>query len=172
MKELLLAERGEYLKNGVVVFVFNFKGEVLVVEENTHNGDTGKSLGQRGVICETARFGEDWFATVDRGLAEELGIDGQQPRSGSLFLGQTAFLPGVLARVAALVWTGKEGALLTAKGDGEVTPIGWFNLEALYQMENLRPGVKNVLDACRQRKTLEMFREIAMAHHNGKTNLD
>lgn len=172
MKELLLTEPGEYRKEGVVVFVFNTRGEVLVVQENGHNGDTGKSSGQRGVICETARDGEDWFATVDRGLAEELGIDGQQSRSGSLFLGQTAFLPHVLARVAAVVWTGEPDALLRVRGDGEVVPLGWFSLETFYQTENLRPGVKRVLEACRQKGTLEMFREIAMAHHNGKTNLD
>jgi len=146
-------------KRGVVAFIFNRKGEVLLVRENSGRKDTGGIEGSYGVICETANEGETCWQTFRRGVLEELGLDPQQmvlfriDPEGS-FLGETLFMEGVLAQVVAVGWTGDESTLLSTQGDGEVTPVGWVRTENLANYQ-LRPGVRNVLEACSQHHALD-----------------
>jgi len=142
-----------YIKHGVAVFVFNRDGEVLLVQENTPNPSTGKKSGDYSVLCETSEEGEDWSETVIRAFKEELGITPEESGKNLkidpnfCFLGESLFVEGVLARVVAVYWTEDKNSLLKTVGDGEIKVVGWEDVDRL-NLYNLRPGVKNVLDAC------------------------
>jgi len=147
-------EAGEtYLKVGVVVFILNEKGEVLVVRENFSGEATKKNAGEFGVICETSREGETWQQTLMRGLQEELGLTSDKIENSFIFnpnycfLGETVFVEGVLARVAVIgcnrdIFTGGQ-----ADSGGEISVIGWERPERLISY-SLRIGVRNVLERC------------------------
>lgn len=144
-----------YKKVGVVIFLVNSEGKILVVQEHSENPITGKETGTFGVVCETSREGEEWGETVIRGLAEELGIDPRvekevfkiDPRG--CFLGESLLIEGILARVVVVHWRGNDRELLLAKGDGEVSIVGWERPESLISYPlRTRKGVKEVLQEC------------------------
>lgn len=143
----------KYFKVGVVIFVFNQKGEVLLVRENLTELSTGKKSGDLSVICETSEEKESWEESVIRGLKEELGIDFREgnnffqinPRR--CFLGESVFMNGILVRVVTIHWSGEDKVLLSAVGDGEVSVVGWEKPENLLSYP-LRIGVRKVLQEC------------------------
>lgn len=143
----------KYQKAGVVVFVLNQSGEILMVRENLNDSTTGKESGTFGVVCETSDEGEDWEETVIRGLMEELGISLQETPSvfrispDSCFLGESLFVDGVLARVATVYFTGDSDKLLSTAGGGEVSIVGWEKPENLLSYP-LRIGVRKILEEC------------------------
>lgn len=142
-----------YLKVGVVAFILNEKGEVLVVRENFGGEITKKNAGEFGVLSETSQEGENWQQTLMRGLQEELGLTSDKIKDSFIFnpnycfLGETVFVEGVLARVVVI---GCRGDIFT-KGQvgnvGEVSVIGWERPEQLLSYP-LRIGVRNVLERC------------------------
>lgn len=143
----------KYFKVGVVIFVFNQKGEVLLVRENSTELSTGKKAGDLSVICETSKEKESWEETVIRGLEEELGIDFEgeenffQIDPEDCFLGEGVFVKGILVRVVTIHWSGEDKVLLSAVGDGEVSVVGWEKPENLLSYP-LRIGVRKVLQEC------------------------
>lgn len=155
----------KYRKTGVVVFVLNQEGNALVVRENSEESVTGKEKGSLGVICETSQEGEGWEGTVIRGLKEELGIDSRQTSNIKIdpehcFLGESLFVEGVLARVAIVHWVGNDDVLLSASGDGEVTPVGWEKPKDLVSRP-LREGVKKILQECLDEGLIEKAKGIS-----------
>lgn len=142
-----------YRKTGVVIFLFNREGEVLLLRETFSEQETRKEAGQYGVVCETSEPGEGWEHTVMRGFAEELGINPSKHQgvlkvAASSFLGETTFVEGVLARVVVVYWDhDKEAITLLTQATDEVEIVGWEKLENLPSY-NLREGVRNVLNAC------------------------
>lgn len=137
----------------MVVFIFNNRGETLLLQERGKIHDTdGAKVGDFSVVCETANPGEDWAANVVRGIKEELGFEvltaGQfavDPEK--CFIGESVFGPRVLARVAILHYAGEPNDLLTAYGDGEVVVVGWRKPEELLSYP-LRSGVRKILAEC------------------------
>lgn len=155
-----------YRKVGVVVFIFNNHGELLLLQERGKVHDTdGAKTGDFSVICETANPKEDWAANVVRGIQEELGqevlatgrfaVDPQR-----CFVGESIFGPGVLARVAILHYIGEPDDLLSASGDGEVVVVGWQKPQELLKYP-LRSGVRKILKECINGRE---FREVDAAH--------
>lgn len=142
-----------YRKVGAVVFVFNNRGETLLLQERGKVHDTdGAKTGDFSVICETANPGEDWAANVVRGIREELGQEALATGRFAVdpkrcFVGESVFGPGVLARVAILHYTGEPNDLLSAEGDGEVLVVGWQKPEELLRYP-LRSGVRKILAEC------------------------
>lgn len=143
----------KYQKVGVVIFVLNQKGEVLVVREESPNPITGKESGDFGVVCETSKEGEGWEETVIRGLGEELGINLQEMEdvfridTERCFLGESLFVEGVLARVVVVHWKGEKEMLLSMADNTEVSVAGWEKPENLPSYP-LRIGVRKILDEC------------------------
>ncbi len=150
--------RERYQKVGVVVFILNELGEVLVVRENSANLDTGKRVGEYGVICETSNGGETWEETVIRGLGQELGIEPDQVSTffrvspDESFLGESPFVDGVLARVVAIRWVG-QADFTSFSGDGEVSIVGWEKPGNL-PFYRLRAGVRKILGECLEGRVL------------------
>ncbi len=150
----------KYKKVGVVAFVINNDGEVLVVQENSSKASTVKKAGECGVLCETSEGDESWMETLMRGFREELGIDGQNARelleidSEENFLGEGLFVEGVLARVCTVGWRGSKEEAMKLTGDGEVRVVGWSRIEDLSAL-NLRPGVRNILNQCLEQDLLK-----------------
>jgi len=148
-----IAER--YKKVGVVIFLVNSEGKILLVQEHSENPNTGKESGTLGVICETSREGERWEETVVRGLSEELGIDPGVEKEVFMidpegcFLGETLFIEGVLARVIVIHWRGDDRELFSAKGDGEISIVGWERPAFLISSPlKIRRGVEKVIQEC------------------------
>lgn len=150
----------KYKKVGVVAFVINDDGEVLVVQENSSKVSTAKEAGECGVLCETSEGDESWMETLMRGFREELGIDGQKASellridSDNNFLGEGLFVEGILARVCTVSWRGPKEEALKLSGDGEVSVVGWLRIEDLSAL-NLRPGVRNILNQCLEQDLLK-----------------
>ncbi len=149
----------KYQKVGVVIFVLNKDGEILLLRENTQNTVTGKTPGEYGVVCETSQEAEDWKETVIRGFKEELGIDPEvddilkiDPKSS--FLGETLFVEGVLARALVVYWTKEKDMIFSFVGDGEIEIVGWKHIED-FSSYNLRTGVRNVLQSCLKHNLLQ-----------------
>ncbi|MCK4588563.1 NUDIX hydrolase [Candidatus Woesebacteria bacterium] len=149
----------KYQEVGVVVFVFNEEGEILVIKENTQNLVTRKNVGDYGVICETTKEGESWEETVMRGLEEELGLAHAELASifeinpEHCFLGESLFVESVLARVVVVHLVEMELPL----GDvnvSEISVIGWEKSENLLSYQ-LRAGVRNVLQKCLEMDLLQ-----------------
>lgn len=142
-----------YRKIGVVVFILNSKGQTLLLQEDKANPETGRSVGEFSVLCETSEDDELWQETVVRGLQEELGLrtdqifDYFELNSEECFLGETLFVDGVLARVILTHYKGPDNLFFSLSGDGEVNVIGWENPENLCAF-NLRVGVRKVLSEC------------------------
>src|SRR3990170_7169621 len=123
----------KFEKYGTVIFIFNTKGELLTCRENSSRELTGKVKGELSVICETAESGEALEETTLRGIKEELGLDENgisnllwlEPNTS--YLGETIFIPGVLAGVVKFYCN--DHALLheinNGRGDGEVSDICW-----------------------------------------------
>ncbi|MGB6839248.1 MAG: NUDIX domain-containing protein [Microgenomates group bacterium] len=154
-------------KVGVVVFICDLNGEVLVVKEKLSNPDTGKEVGSYAVLCETSESEEGWNETVMRGSKEELGIDIYQ--SDKLFkidpkhclLGESLFVEGVLARVAIIYYTrGKETLLSLVPESGEVVVAGWERPRELLSYP-LRLGVRKILEECLQEGLLDRFKQFS-----------
>src|SRR3990167_2429566 len=142
----------KYFKVGIVVFVFNNNGEVLIVQETRSNEMTGKLSEDYGTICETSEAGEGWEDTLIRSFKEELGIDPEQEDRlkvdlANCFLGENIFIDGILARVVTVFWTGDPEDLLLAEGDGEIEVVGWEKPENLLNYP-LRTGVRNISQEC------------------------
>ena len=152
-----------YQKVGVVVFIINDEGEVLLLREKTSKTSTAKQAGEYGVLCETSEDGESWVETTMRGLREELGVDDQRASEllkvdpCNTFLGEGLFVEGVLARVCVVSWNGTKDEALKLSGDEEVEIVGWENVENL-SAHNLRPGVRNILGQCLKQDLLNMDR--------------
>lgn len=150
-----------YRKVGVVVFIANDEGEILLLQENTSKTSTGKYGGEYGVLCETSNDGEDWIRTMMRGLEEELGVNAQKANEllridpDNTFLGEGLFVEGVLARVCIVSWVGSKKEALKLSGDGEVKVVGWERTENLAPF-NLRRGVRNILDQCLEQNLLDV----------------
>ncbi len=142
-----------YKKIGVVVFILNSRGQILVLQENKVNPETAKVAGEFSVLCETSEGDESWSETVVRGLKEELGLGTDQifehfdldPEK--CFLGETLFVDGVLARLVLARYKGPDDLFFSLSGDGEVNVIGWENPENLCAFD-LRVGVRKVLSEC------------------------
>lgn len=139
----------KFAKFGVVVFVRDLEGKVLVLRENESKSVTGKNAGEYSVLCETGEVGESWGETVVRGIEEELGVleNDQQRFFGfekECYLGETVFVEGVLARVATVYFTGPTEKFTSGLNLGEVTIEGWKSLEQLAGYP-LRRGVQKVL---------------------------
>lgn len=149
---------GLYRKTGVVVFILNEHGQILLLQETgAHDTDGGQS-GEFSTYCETTNPGENWPETIIRGLQEELGISPEQrsrfmisPNSG--VLGEYKFSADVLARVTILHWAGNPDEALSLTGDGEVAVVGWVNPEEALHYQ-LRPGVRKILLECLEEKHL------------------
>lgn len=143
----------KYNKVGLVVFVINQDGEVLVVRENlsSENG-VRKIKGEFGVPSETSEGDESWEETVLRGLEEEIGkvpLDKfyvVNPKGS--FLGESLFVEGVLARVVVLHWQGDKEEVFSKVEDGEVSVVGWQRAENLLRNPKLRQGVRRILQEC------------------------
>jgi hypothetical protein len=152
-----------YQKIGVVVFIVNDEGEVLLLQENTSKMSTGKQSGEYGVLCETSDDGESWMETMLRGFREELGINDQKASellkidSDNTFLGEGLFLERVLARVCVVGWNGSKEGALRLSGDGEVKVNGWEKIDNLASFK-LRRGVRNILDQCLEQNLLNLER--------------
>ena len=140
-----------YRKHGVVVFIFNPNGNVLVTQETMSRESTGKSVGDYGVLCETTEPGEFVATTVVRGVSEELGVEEIQQAAmftfnpENCYLGETMFIEGVLARVFVLHANESYDFRPNQEFSDEIEIAGWFNLQELSDLQ-LRPGVKNVLE--------------------------
>jgi len=150
----------KYRKRGVVMLIFNPKGEILTIKENNNVDVTHKISGELGIPCETSESGEFWHETVIRGLNEELGLTVENLQSLLLFdtkgsdLGETLFVPGVLAKVVGMYCGDPERleeVIARSQKDGEVEFIGWSEIDNLVSGDNTRLGVKNVL--CAFKKT-------------------
>lgn len=143
----------KYLKVGVVVFILNKKGEVLVIRENSNSETTAKNVGEFGVLCETAQEGENWRQTLIRGLQEELDMTNDEIESCFVFnpdycfLGESIFVEGVLARVAVVGCRDDVFLEKQVKDDAEVSVIGWRCPEELISY-SLRIGVRKILQEC------------------------
>ncbi|PJE67218.1 hypothetical protein COU95_03690 [Candidatus Shapirobacteria bacterium CG10_big_fil_rev_8_21_14_0_10_40_9] len=152
--------RERYQKVGVVIFVLNQEGEVLVVRERSPNLITGKESGDFGVVCETSKEGEGWEETVIRGLTEELGINPQEMEdvfridTERCFLGESLFVEGVLARVVVVHWKGEKEMPLSMADNNEVSVAGWEKPENLLSY-SLRIGVRKILQECLNEGLLE-----------------
>lgn len=146
-----VAER--YRKVGVVVFVFNNREEILLLEERGKAHDTdGARIGDFSVICETANHGEDWAENIVRGIQEELGTEVLESGRFAVdtqrcFIGESVFGPDVLARVAVLHYMGNPNDIFSATGDGEVAVVGWQKQQELLNYP-LRSGVRKILEEC------------------------
>lgn len=145
-----LEVKQEFNKVGVVVFIYNREGKVLVLSENTGKTQTGKNAGDYSVLCETGENGEMWQHTVIRGLEEELGIPRDEQSilfevGNNCYLGETTFVKGVLARVVILHYTGSLDRFSPGMNLGEVSVVGWKNLNQLLG-DPLRSGVRKVLE--------------------------
>lgn len=149
-----------FRKVGVVIFVFNQQGKILLVKENRPNSDTNKQVGDYGVICETAEIDEDWAHTAVRGLQEELGLAEEdlsrsfRINTTNCFMGETLFLEGVLARVVGVHLVEEDVVSEGQFGDGEVSVAGWVTSESLLNLP-LRVGVRNVAQTVLSRGLLQ-----------------
>lgn len=152
-----------YQKVGVVVFIINNEGQVLLLQEKISKASTAKRVGEYGVLCETSEDGESWAETTMRGFREELGIDDQRASellkvdSQNTFLGEGLFIEGVLARVCVVNWNGDRENALKLSGDGEVVVVEWMKIQKLSAL-NLRQGVRNILNQCLEQDLLDMNR--------------
>lgn len=146
----------KYRKVGVVIFLFNGNGEILVVQEQGRRDSDGGQQGDFSVLCEAAKDREDWTDNVIRALSEELGVDQSafkiDPKR--CFLGESMFGEGVLARVVAVLYDRDPGEIFNAKGDGEVVIVGWRRPVELLELP-LRPGVSKILRECLEQQTLD-----------------
>lgn len=152
--------REKYQKVGVVIFVSNLKGEILVVQEHLDFPETQIKPGDYSVVCEASMEGEGWEETVIRGLTEELGFGKPELEEHfkfdpeTSFLGEGLFLDDVLARVIVVYYTGDLGTLLSKTGDGEVTVVSWEQPQNLISY-HLRTGVRRILSECLRDNLLE-----------------
>ncbi len=145
--------RQRYAKVGVVAFVKNPDGQVLLLQEKQTKRETGKNSGDISVLCETSEDGESWGETLVRGIKEELNIDyidqpilfGISKNDG--YLGETLFVEGVLARVAVVHFIGPTDLFVPETDLGEVKVVGW-EIPAKLANHSLRVGVRNVLSEC------------------------
>lgn len=145
--------RQKYAKMGVVAFIKNPDGQVLLLQEKQTKRETGKNSGDVSVLCETSENGESWGETLVRGIKEELDVDyihqstlfGISNKFG--YLGETIFVERVLARVAVVHFVGPVDYFAPGTDLGEVAVIGWESPNKLAEY-NLRLGVRNVLNKC------------------------
>ncbi len=145
--------RQRYAKVGVVAFIKNPNGQVLLLQESQTKRETGKNSGDVSVLCETSENGESWRETLVRGIKEELDIDyvyqptlfGISKKDG--YLGETLFVEGVLARVAVVHFVGQTDLFVPGTDLGEVKVVGW-EVPAKLVDHSLRVGVRNVLSKC------------------------
>lgn len=145
--------RQKYAKMGVVAFIKNSDGQVLLLQEKQTKRETWKNSGDISVLCETSEDGESWTETLVRGIKEELGVDyiyqptlfGISKNDG--YLGETMFVEGVLARVAVVHFVGPTDLFVPETDLGEVKVVGW-EVPAKLANHSLRVGVRNVLSEC------------------------
>jgi isopentenyldiphosphate isomerase len=139
-----------YKKHGVVVFVFDPEGNVLVTREKLEGQSTGKSPGDYSVVCETTEPGEFTSSTVIRGIEEELGVVEEKQADifsinpENCYLGESIFIEGVLARVFVLHSNGSYRFTSSSEFSDEVEVVGWHTPDEIPDLK-LRTGVKNVL---------------------------
>lgn len=145
--------RQKYAKIGVVAFIKNHDGQVLLLQEKQTKRETGKNNGDISVLCETSEDGESWEKTLVRGVKEELCIDYLfQPlllgidRDRS-YLGETMFVERVLARVVIVHFLGPDDYFIPGIDLGEVKVVGWESPDKMADY-SLRTGVRNVLSEC------------------------
>lgn len=142
-----------FTKHGVVLFIINTEGELLVTREKTNKPETQKVAGDISVVCETSEPDEAWPDTLLRGMREELGLTDDQIMANfvmdpdTCFAGEALFLDDVLARVVIVGFTGNLQELSTHNGDGEIEIVGWRPPTELDQ-STLRTGVQRILNAC------------------------
>lgn len=139
-----------YTKHGVVVFVFDPKGNILVMREKSEGESTGKYPGDYSVVCETTEPGEFASSTVIRGIKEELGVVEEQQADifsinpENCYLGETVFIEGVLARVFVLHSNDSHVFTPSSEFSDEVEVVGWHTPDEISDLK-LRTGVRNVL---------------------------
>jgi hypothetical protein len=145
--------KDKYTKVGVVILIFDNEGKLLTIRENQNDDGAVKKAGDLGVVCETSEPGEAWQVTVLRGIKEELGLN-EVDIAKSIkmdpdqnFLGECVFVDGVLARVVAFVGDNKNIVPESAESCKEVSLVGWKSMEELLEADNLRLGVRNVLNS-------------------------
>lgn len=145
--------RQRYAKAGVVAFVKNSSGQILLLQEKQTKRETGKNSGDISVLCETSEDGESWGETLIRGIKEELGVNyilqptlfGISKEDG--YLGEIVFVKGVLARVAVVHFIGPTDLFVPETDLGEVEVVGW-EIPAKLANYSLRVGVRNVWNEC------------------------
>ena len=139
-------------KVGVAMLIFNDKGELFMIKENSFKSETGRVKDQTGIPCETSEPGESFWLTYLRGLKEEAGVHRGHVKlfdwNTVSYLGLWDFVPGVYAHVISVTCIDSErlGQSCLKNGDGEVEPVGWFKPANLVTDPNLRIGVRNILE--------------------------
>lgn len=135
-------------KVGVVVFVINQEGRVLVVQETGKEGHQGEI----GVLCETRKPGETILDNTRAALIEEMGVNINSQRAflyidGVSYLGRFPFPEGKKRIHGDVVLIRFDGDGENFSPRNEVTIYGWMKPEDLAADFNLRPGVVPALEA-------------------------
>lgn len=148
----------KYNFSGVVVFVFDLKGRILVTreknpKETAFKNGTLKKTDQLGVITETREGTEKWQTVVIRGLREELGIIPKENKgllevTDDTYIGETLFREGVLATVVRLHCPDTKRLLESIQPSEDLDVLGFFSIESLIKSDNIRYGVCKILNEC------------------------
>jgi len=148
----------KYRHSGVVVYIFDQKGRILVTRER-HDKETAFERGalrkpdQLGIYTETREDGENWQTAFIRGVEEEFGLD--KERCSQLFrldpdnsyLGEALFREGVLATVIQIKCVDTKRFLKEVEPKEELDVIGFLPVPFLRKAEkNIRYGVKRTLN--------------------------
>lgn len=172
--------REKFRKIGVVVFIRNLHGQILLTRENKTHDTDGGIVDQYSVLCETSEDGEDWAETLLRGLKEELGDGGENENfvidPYHSLVGESLFAKDVLARVVVIYYIKDPNQIFSSKGDGETTPLGWFYLhqfDSADVIKRLRPGVRGILNECIKKSvfTPDPFRDFVSLSLDNLRNL-
>jgi len=148
-----------YNHSGVVVFIFDSQGRLLITREK-HNKETAYERGslrkpdQLGLFTETREsdINEKWADTILRGLKEEFGFEESDIESlleldlSKSYIGETSFRESCLASVLQVKCKNPQLFLKSIVPNTEIDVIGWISPEHfLKASENIRFGVKKVL---------------------------
>lgn len=148
----------QYDHSGVVAFIFDSKGRILVTreredKETAFERGTPKKPDQLGVITETREPDEIWQTTIIRSFKEELGLDpkevfgkGLLQVTNNTYIGETLFREGVLATVTQWYCPDTEALLKNVKPNPDLDVLGFFQIDMFEKSGNIRHGVKRVLD--------------------------
>jgi len=175
--ETSLAEiERQYNYSGVAVFITDSKGRILVTrerkkKETDFERGTLRKSNQLGIFTETRKDGEDWRATVIRGIREEFGLKHRdrcnllQVNKDSSYIGETLFREGVLATVIQMYCLDTEKFLKSVKAIKSLDVLGFFQIPIFQLSGNIRYGVKRVLEDC----SLGMIKEESLLPLNRKS---